>query len=500
MKKILVTLFLSLSLLAIIPLGASAAETAVKYSVDGSYTVNIPEYIEADTDSETIEISDVVIPFGYEITMSADYDGELRLRNELGITLPYRLFVNENEYINGTVFLRQNAGKSNVKSSAQLSAKVTEKPIYAGMYQSTVTFDIQVREVTETDYSSEDIEQDPYLFGIGITKPEYVVARFNSDFSAVIITKNGENSDGKMKGWNKPTSPFSENKETLTSVTVKSGVKNIGSTTFMNCTNVTKINLPDGIERIGNDAFGNCEALSSIYLSEDIERIDYRAFSNCSSLKEIRLPSQLDRVSLFLFDGCTSLSQVSLGENISVIEGDAFNGCKSLKALQLPDSLQEIGMWSFRYSGLERIDLPESVTKLGALAFADCKNLTEIHIPSDIAELPDFLLQNCRSLKYIDIPHGVNKIGMQVFSGCNGITELYIPDSVTELSLSALSGLGGLTKFSVSETHSNLCTDDGILYSKDKTQLFLFCCFLGYESAEPIIHIIGQPFTAELRV
>lgn len=95
MKKILIALFLSLSLLAIIPLGASAAETTVKYSVDGSYTVKIPQYLEANTDGETLEISDVIIPFGCEITISADYDGTLYLADEPSVTLPYKLFVNE---------------------------------------------------------------------------------------------------------------------------------------------------------------------------------------------------------------------------------------------------------------------------------------------------------------------------------------------------------------------------------------------------------------------
>lgn len=103
MKKILITLFLSLSLLAAIPLGAGAIETAVRYSVDGSYTVKIPNYIEADTDGETLEITNAVIPFDYEITVSADYDGRLHLEDEPSVTLPYKLFVNENEYTSGSI-------------------------------------------------------------------------------------------------------------------------------------------------------------------------------------------------------------------------------------------------------------------------------------------------------------------------------------------------------------------------------------------------------------
>lgn len=474
MKKILITLFLSLSLLAVISLGAGAIETAVRYSVDGSYTVKIPDCIEADTDGETLEITDAVIPFDYEIAISADYDGRLHLEDEPSVTLPYKLFVNENEYTNGTVFLKQNAGNPSRKASVKLSAIVTEKPIYAGMYRSTVTFDIRLKAITETDYSLEDIENDPHLFGIGLTKPQYVVARFNDDYSSAVITKNGDESDGKMIGWRKPTSPFSENKETLNSVSVKQGVTTIGATAFMNCTNIAEINLPDSIEQIGTDAFFQCKALQNIYLSENIEIIGSSAFSNCSSLMEVRLPSKLKKVNSHTFSGCSNLMQVLLGDNIQTIEMCAFSSCSSLKEIQLPDSLSEIESWAFRYSGLERIDLPESITKIGTLAFADCKNLTEVNLPSGITELSDYLFMNSPKLSHIDIPNGVKKIGSRVFSGCRSITTLYIPDNVTEFATTAFGGLNSLTEFTVSESSPVFCTMDGILYSKDKAQLICF--------------------------
>lgn len=474
MKKILITLFLSLSLLAVIPLGAGAIETAVRYSVDGNYTIKIPDCIEADTDGESLEITDAVIPFDYEIAVSADYDGMLRLEDDPSVTLPYKLFVNENEYTSGTVFLKQNAGNPNRKASVKLSAMVTEKPIYAGMYRSTVTFDIQLKEITETDYSLENIENDPHLFGIGLTKPQYVVARFDDDYSSAVITNNGDDSDGKMMSWRQVDSPFSENKETLITVSVKQGVTAIGAMAFMNCTNIAEINLPDSIEQIGTDAFSQCKALQNIYLSENVEVIGPSAFSGCSSLTEVRLPSQLTIIRSHTFSGCSNLMQVFLGDNIQTIETCAFSSCSSLKEIQLPNGLSEIESWAFRYSGLERIGLPASVTKIGMLAFADCKNLTEVNLPSGITELSDYLFMNSPKLSHIDIPHGVKKIGAQVFSGCRSITTLYIPDNVTEFATTAFGGLNSLTEFTVSESSPVFCTMDGILYSKDKTQLICF--------------------------
>ena len=53
----------------------------------------------------------------------------------------------------------------------------------------------------------EDIEESEYMYGIGKTKSEYVLAIFNEDYSTVRIVKNGSDSDGLMKDF-KPLSLF----------------------------------------------------------------------------------------------------------------------------------------------------------------------------------------------------------------------------------------------------------------------------------------------------
>lgn len=476
MKKHLSVICLLFSLLCILPLNAYAAEsknTTLKYDVGSSYTLTIPDYIEANTDGQAVRISDTVIPADCEIDITADFDGLLKLKNYPNITLPYTLFSDENEVANGESVLKQSAGETDSRS-AVISAKVTEAPIYSGTYLATVTFTADLKEIIQTNYTAEEIENDPHLFGIGSTKPEYVVARFDDDYSSAVITNNGDDSDGKMMSWRQVDSPFSENKETLITVSVKQGVTAIGAMAFMNCTNIAEINLPDSIEQIGTDAFSQCKALQNIYLSENVEVIGPSAFSGCSSLTEVRLPSQLTIIRSHTFSGCSNLMQVFLGDNIQTIETCAFSSCSSLKEIQLPNGLSEIESWAFRYSGLERIGLPASVTKIGMLAFADCKNLTEVNLPSGITELSDYLFMNSPKLSHIDIPHGVKKIGAQVFSGCRSITTLYIPDNVTEFATTAFGGLNSLTEFTVSESSPVFCTMDGILYSKDKTQLICF--------------------------
>ncbi len=124
-----------------------------------------------------------------------------------------------------------------------------------------------------TNYTLEEIEADDSLYAIGATEPEYVVAKFNGDRTEVLITKNGEYSDGEMDSWmifNATTegvasynnSPMSNAYDTLMSAVIKDGVTSIGGGTFWFCRNLTNVTIPNSVNYIDSEAF-----LSSSYLT-----------------------------------------------------------------------------------------------------------------------------------------------------------------------------------------------------------------------------------------
>ena len=191
MKKYASIFCLFFSLLFAIQVNAYAAEskdTTLQYTVGSSYTVTIPDYIEANTEGQSISISDAIIPFGYEVDITADFDGLLKLKDFPSIMLPYTLYVNNLEISTNESVLKQSAGQTE-DNTAVISAKVNGVPNYAGVYTSTVTFNVELKEIVQTDYTAKEIENDDHLFGIGLTKPEYVVAHFSDDFSTVTVTK-----------------------------------------------------------------------------------------------------------------------------------------------------------------------------------------------------------------------------------------------------------------------------------------------------------------------
>lgn len=487
MKKHLSVICLLFSLLCILPLTAFAAEskdTTLKYAVGSSYTLTIPDCIEANTEGQPISVSDAILPWGYALDITADFDNALKLNDFTNITLPYDLYVNGSKVLPNDKVLTQDAGNTG-SGSVTVSAKVTGVPTYAGAYTATVTFNAELKEVLQTDYTAEEIENDPHLFGIGVTKPEYVVAHFNDDYSSAVITKNGVDSDGKMRGFEARKSPFSLNKETLSTVTVKEGVTSIGTNAFYECSNLSKVHLPDGLKEIYRNAFYLCKSLDNIYLSDDITRIDGHAFYGCESLTSVKLPSNLKKIATGTFFNCTKLDTVEMGNQITVIDSDAFDGC-AFKSITLPSSLQSIGVWAFRYcSLLESIDIPETVTSIGNNCFAYCKKLQSINLPSGLTEIAQSTFNNCSLLETIDIPSGVTAIGSWGFSGCNKIKSMNLPESLQSIGELAFSSMCDVESFNISENNAYFCTVDGVLFSKDMSKLYFFP--LGKNTAEYVI-------------
>lgn len=487
MKKHLSLICLLLSLLCILPLNAYAAEskdTTLKYAVGSSYTLTIPDYIEANTDGQSVSVSDAILPWGYALDVTADFDSALKLNDFSDITLSYDLYVNDSKISPNDEVLTQDAG-DNGSGSVIVSANVTGVPTYAGTYTATITFNAELKEVLQTDYTVEEIENDPHLFGIGMTKPEYVVAHFNDDYSSAVITKNGDDSDGRMREFDARKSPFSLNKETLSTVIVKAGVTSIGINAFYECSNLSKVQLPDGLQVIYRDAFYSCTSLENFYLSDDITKIEEYAFYSCESLTNVKLPSNLKRIEAGTFSGCTNLNTVEMGNQITVIDAHAFSSC-AFKNITLPSSLQSIGVWAFRYCNfLESIDIPETVTSIGSTCFADCKNLQNINLPSGLTEIASSTFNNCSSLETIDIPTGVTSIGSWGFSNCHAIKNMNLPESLQSVDVWAFSAMSSVESFNISEKNAYFCTADGVLFSKDMSKLYYFP--LGKNTTEYVI-------------
>ncbi|MBD5233491.1 MAG: leucine-rich repeat protein, partial [Bacteroidales bacterium] len=119
--------------------------------------------------------------------------------------------------------------------------------------------------------------------------------------------------------------------------------------------------------------------------------------------------------------------EVSVKTNNPAIEGDVIIP-ESVTYQDIQYSVTSIGFEAFRGSGITSITIPKTVTSIKNYAFWDCTELTSITIPCS-----------------------VTSIGERVFFGCINLTNI-----------------------EVDENNSQYCSVDGVLFNKEKTEIFTF--------------------------
>lgn len=185
-----------------------------------------------------------------------------------------------------------------------------------------------------TYYTAQDISNDSHLYGIGATKPEYVVAEFNEDYTELVITKNipseGAESDGKMRSMQVGVKHiFDSVGGTVKTITVKDGVTTIGTRMLMAFGNTTTVNLGNTVQTIGSNAFDSMP-ISEIVFPESLTFIGENAFYACKNLTKVTFLSK-GTVSLYsgAFTNCYNLKSVVYHGTLDYTSW-AFQNCKDV--------------------------------------------------------------------------------------------------------------------------------------------------------------------------
>ena len=239
--------------------------------------------------------------------------------------------------------------------------------------------------------------------------------------------------------------------------------------------NDSEYTIPEGTEIISEYCFCGLDNLERVILPKTITKIESKAFSKCSKLNNLEGLKNLTRIK-----SCDSLGYACIEDtpfysnNDEIIIGSVFykNTNTDKKRIVVPKGITSIygfGLNYRWYNGdhmyektesdiLEEVVLPDSLTEIANDAFSNRYKLKKLVIPNNVKKIGGGAFGKCFSLKSIYIPASVEKIDGNPFPCDNGWYAYMCKDVLFK-------------SVEVDSNNKQYCSENGILYSKDKKVL-----------------------------
>ena len=189
----------------------------------------------------------------------------------------------------------------------------------------------------------------------------------------------------------------------------------------------------------------------------------------------------------YVSDSDFKAAVLSDGKSVRITE---YTGSK--QAVVIPSSIQGLPVTAisgspFQGKNITSVTIPSSVTSVYSGVFSGCASLTSINVDGNnksyTAENGILYNKNKTTLciypagktgSSFTVPNSVTTITSSAFNDCKNLASITIPAGVTMISYGAFSGCAGLTVINVAAGNSEYTSENGILYSKDKTILHTY--------------------------
>ena len=307
----------------------------------------------------------------------------------------------------------------------------------------------------------------------------------------------------------------------LTSITIPNNVTKIGEDAFENCKSLTSITIPDSVKEIGQQAFKSCTKLRTVNMSNNLNCISNHMFVSCPRLTSITIPDSVTSIDSHAFENCAGLTSITIPDSVTSIGESAFRNCRELSSVTIGNGVTKIGEIAFKGCfNLQEVTVPKNVTEIGKEAFdKNCvvKNPNDTfneEVNKNTVKDSDSLAKestndiktsvttkSCKSSAHIitiynsgslyeehingymkilhgyssNLPDGLKKIEKNAFEGDEGyLTSVKIPKSVTKIDSYAFYRCKRLTSINVDEGNPNYKSINGVLFSKDGTELIRY--------------------------
>jgi hypothetical protein len=309
----------------------------------------------------------------------------------------------------------------------------------------------------------------------------------------------------------------------ISSCAISEGIVNINPYAFYNVRGFTTLSLPTTLETIGDGAFWNCRELKGdLIIPGSVKTVGYGAFINCVSLKgKLVLEEGVERIDDFAFAGVNAnqgFTSLSLPSTLKSIGCYAFQNCTKISSeLVLPEGLEIISDGAFDHlSSLSntKLVIPSTVRVIGGDYNVEENTLYGGHVFYDMGKTSTFTefevadgneyftavdgvlysKDMTRMLAYprgkrdevFEIPDGITQLDEMAFSRAAYLKKVVLPDSyeiTTDIPDNILNQDGNslaialyvyttVNEIAVKDTNPYYTTEDGILYSKDKSVIW----------------------------
>lgn len=327
---------------------------------------------------------------------------------------------------------------------------------------------------------------------------------YNETTKTLTISGTGNMSNYYSSGTAGGRAPWvnSKIKDEIETVVISEGAASIGEYAFFECTGLKNVTIPSTVKTINEGAFYKCSGLTSpqpeksddeivdsITIPYGVTSIGDEVFAHCTGLKKVTIPGSVKSIGERAFSDChisteesedgteRGLEKVVIENGTETIGKEAFNGCKKLNDIILPDSVTSIGETAFQYTGLynDWFDGNEDVLYINNHLISVYQGTAnECNIKSGTKTIADSAFFACGSLPGITIPDSVTSIGNRAFKDCNSLKSITIPKRVTTIGNCAFYTCYDLQSIEVDSGNPEYCSENGVLYNKEKTEIIRF--------------------------
>lgn len=193
--------------------------------------------------------------------------------------------------------------------------------------------------------------------------------------------------------------------------------------------------------------------------------IGWQAFLDCVTLTGVMVPDSVSAIRFSAFAGCTNLAAVVLGSGVTLLDASAFDRTPALAAFSVAAAnpafaVQDGVLFSKDAATLVR--------------YPSGKAGTSYTIPASVETLRDRAFSGSVHLEGIGLPEGLLEIGSLAFTDCLKLRTLAIPGTVVQLGGDPFAGCAALEQISVAPDNPCYRSVDGVLLTKDQTELVRF--------------------------